>query len=87
MDTSEDQLIRSRPRASLFFAGPRGPEHWDDGIRGNGLWLPIIATDLHVSIPVAGYIIAAYALGVVVGAPLLTAPGGQNEPSEDLSSG
>lgn len=35
--------------------------------------LPQIATDLQVSIPVAGHVITAYALGVVVGAPLLTA--------------
>ncbi|MFC5681781.1 MFS transporter [Flavobacterium sp. MAHUQ-51] len=33
--------------------------------------LPDIATDLQVSIPVAGYLISAYALGVVIGAPLL----------------
>ncbi|WNB87526.1 MFS transporter [Cellulomonas sp. ATA003] len=35
--------------------------------------LPQIARDLAVSIPVAGHVITAYALGVVVGAPLLTA--------------
>jgi MFS transporter, DHA1 family, inner membrane transport protein len=34
--------------------------------------LPNIAGDLHVSIPQAGHLISAYALGVVVGAPLLT---------------
>jgi len=34
--------------------------------------LPQIATDLGVSIPDAGHSITAYALGVVVGAPLLT---------------
>jgi len=34
--------------------------------------LPNIAHDLHVSIPQAGHLISAYALGVVVGAPLLT---------------
>lgn len=33
--------------------------------------LPDIASDLRVSIPVAGYLISAYALGVVIGAPLL----------------
>lgn len=33
--------------------------------------LPDIASDLKVSIPVAGYLISAYALGVVIGAPLL----------------
>ncbi len=34
--------------------------------------LPNVASGLHVSIPHAGYLISAYALGVVVGAPLLT---------------
>jgi DHA1 family inner membrane transport protein len=33
--------------------------------------LPNIASDVHVSIPTAGHFITAYALGVVVGAPLL----------------
>jgi DHA1 family inner membrane transport protein len=35
--------------------------------------LPNMADSLHVSIPQAGHLISAYALGVVVGAPLLTA--------------
>jgi DHA1 family inner membrane transport protein len=35
--------------------------------------LPNMASDLHVSIPKAGELISAYALGVVIGAPLLTA--------------
>jgi DHA1 family inner membrane transport protein len=35
--------------------------------------LPQVATDLSVTIPRAGQLISAYALGVVVGAPLLTA--------------
>jgi DHA1 family inner membrane transport protein len=35
--------------------------------------LPDIAADLHVSIPQAGHLITGYALGVVIGAPLLTA--------------
>ena len=34
--------------------------------------LPVIATDLNASIPAAGLLISAYALGVVVGAPLMT---------------
>jgi DHA1 family inner membrane transport protein len=34
--------------------------------------LPNVASSLHVSIPHAGYLISAYAIGVVVGAPLLT---------------
>src|SRR5215217_3284484 len=33
--------------------------------------LPQVADGIDVSIPVAGHVIAAYALGVVVGAPLL----------------
>ncbi|WP_406096035.1 MFS transporter [Kitasatospora purpeofusca] len=35
--------------------------------------LPQVAGDLDVSIPQAGWLISAYALGVVIGAPLLTA--------------
>lgn len=34
--------------------------------------LPVIARDLGVSIPSAGLLISAYALGVVIGAPLMT---------------
>ncbi|GAA0578871.1 MFS transporter [Kribbella sandramycini] len=37
--------------------------------------LPEVATDFGVSIPAAGLLISGYALGVVVGAPLLTAIG------------
>lgn len=33
--------------------------------------LPDVASDLKVSIPIAGYLISSYALGVVIGAPLL----------------
>ncbi|MET7453995.1 MFS transporter [Streptomyces sp. NPDC005574] len=35
--------------------------------------LPDVAADLHISIPVAGHLVSAYALGVVIGAPLLAA--------------
>lgn len=35
--------------------------------------LPNVARDIHVSIPVAGHMISAYALGVVIGAPLIAA--------------
>ncbi|WP_033325554.1 MFS transporter [Streptomyces yerevanensis] len=35
--------------------------------------LPNVADDLHISIPTAGHLVSAYALGVVVGAPLLAA--------------
>lgn len=37
--------------------------------------LPLIATDLGVSIPAAGLVVSAYALGVLVGAPLTTLAG------------
>lgn len=37
--------------------------------------LPNVAHDLGTSVPTAGYLVSAYALGVVVGAPLLTALG------------
>lgn len=37
--------------------------------------LPQIAADLTVSIPVAGWFVSAYALGVMVGAPLMTLAG------------
>src|ERR1700712_2127113 len=34
--------------------------------------LPVIAGDLKVSIPTAGLLVSGYAIGVLVGAPLLT---------------
>jgi DHA1 family inner membrane transport protein len=37
--------------------------------------LPNVAGDLHTSVPTAGHLVSAYALGVVVGAPLLTGLG------------
>src|SRR3954464_10019858 len=37
--------------------------------------LPEIAGDLHASIPSAGHLISVYALGVVIGAPLLAVLG------------
>jgi MFS transporter, DHA1 family, inner membrane transport protein len=40
--------------------------------------LPQVAADLAVSIPAAGNLVTAYALGVVVGAPLLTAAGARS---------
>lgn len=39
--------------------------------------LPDIATSFDISIPTAGHFISAYALGVVVGAPVLTGLGGK----------
>jgi DHA1 family inner membrane transport protein len=52
------------------FEGETGP-----CLRRYSLWLPEVATDFGVSIPSAGLLISGYALGVVVGAPLLTAIG------------
>ena len=34
--------------------------------------LPVIANDLGVSIPTAGLLVSAYAIGVLIGAPLMT---------------
>ena len=34
--------------------------------------LPVMASDLGVSIPTAGLLVSAYAMGVVLGAPLMT---------------
>lgn len=48
--------------------------------------LPDIAADLSISIPEAGHIIAAYALGVVVGAPVLVALSGAQPPKKILLS-
>lgn len=39
--------------------------------------LPEVANDLHITIPQASHFISAYAIGVVVGAPLLTGIGGK----------
>lgn len=46
--------------------------------------LPDIASDMKVSIPVAGYLISAYALGVVIGAPLLVILGRNYPPKKML---
>ncbi|PBJ13726.1 Inner membrane transport protein YdhP [Flavobacterium sp. ACN6] len=46
--------------------------------------LPDIASDMKVSIPVAGYLISAYALGVVIGAPLLVIAGRNFAPKKML---
>jgi len=48
--------------------------------------LPVIATDLGVSIPTAGLLISAYALGVMLGAPLMTLTTGR-VPSRTLLIG
>ena len=46
--------------------------------------LPDIAKDLNVTIPQAGYLISAYALGVVIGAPLLVSIAGKYPPKKIL---
>jgi DHA1 family arabinose polymer transporter-like MFS transporter len=46
--------------------------------------LPDIASSLNVSIPEAGYLISAYALGVVVGAPTLVGALGRRSPKNIL---
>lgn len=46
--------------------------------------LPDIAKDLAITIPQAGHLISAYALGVVVGAPLLVAIAGSYPPKKIL---
>ena len=46
--------------------------------------LPDIAKDLNVTIPVAGYLISAYALGVVIGAPTLVILGRNYPPKKML---
>ncbi len=46
--------------------------------------LPDIASNLNISIPVAGHLISSYALGVVVGAPLLVMIGGNYPPKKIL---
>lgn len=46
--------------------------------------LPNIATSLSVSIPSAGHLISAYALGVVIGAPLLVALADRYPPNQIL---
>lgn len=46
--------------------------------------LPDIANTLHITIPVAGHLISAYALGVVLGAPLLVGLAGNYPPKKIL---
>ena len=46
--------------------------------------LPDVAKDLHISIPQAGHFISAYALGVVIGAPILVAIAGNYSPKKIL---
>lgn len=46
--------------------------------------LPDVARDLSISIPQAGYLITAYALGVVIGAPLLVVSMSRFSPTKTL---
>ncbi|EDM36768.1 putative transmembrane efflux protein [Pedobacter sp. BAL39] len=46
--------------------------------------LPDISRDLHITIPEAGHLISAYALGVVIGAPLLVMLAGSYPPKKIL---
>src|SRR5690606_20981523 len=46
--------------------------------------LPDIAADLSITIPEAGHLISAYALGVVIGAPLLVIMAGKYPPKNIL---
>jgi multidrug resistance protein len=41
--------------------------------------LPTVASDLHITLPLAGLIVSVYALGVTFGAPILTALAGRIE--------
>jgi multidrug resistance protein len=41
--------------------------------------LPTVASDLHITLPLAGLIVSVYALGVTFGAPILTALAGKIE--------
>lgn len=67
-------LTPARTRAALFALALGGFGIGTTEFATMGL-LPEIAADLDVSIPTAGHAITAYALGVVVGAPVLAALG------------
>jgi DHA1 family arabinose polymer transporter-like MFS transporter len=47
--------------------------------------LPDVAQSLQISIPQAGHLISAYALGVVIGAPILVAMASQHPPKKILT--
>jgi DHA1 family inner membrane transport protein len=70
-ETSRDTLPRSVLLAE-FALGLGGFALGTGEFASMGL-LPNVARDVHVSIPAAGHMISAYALGVVIGAPLLAA--------------
>src|SRR5579862_4706175 len=75
-----EQFTYSTDKAVERSAGRSGWAELALGIGGFGIGtgefvmmglLPNVAADLRVSVPTAGHIISAYALGVVVGAPLI----------------
>jgi hypothetical protein len=77
------ELERSTNSTDKAVAGRAGRSGWAElalAIGGFGIGtgefvmmglLPNVAADLGISVPTAGHIISAYALGVVVGAPLI----------------
>jgi DHA1 family inner membrane transport protein len=67
----DPHLVRRRARLPLLALALGGFSIGTTEFATMGL-LPLIADDLHATIPEAGHAITAYALGVVVGAPLLT---------------
>ena len=82
MPSASSALVSAAPPASEAAARERHfwPAVWAMGVGsfaiGTGEFvimglLPEVAKDLQVTIPQAGHVIAAYALGVVVGAPVL----------------
>lgn len=70
-DVLDPHLVTRRARLPLLALALGGFSIGTTEFATMGL-LPLIAGDLDVSIPSAGHVITAYALGVVVGAPLLT---------------
>jgi DHA1 family inner membrane transport protein len=71
-DVLDPHVVRRRARLPLLALALGGFSIGTTEFATMGL-LPLIAGDLDVSIPSAGHVITAYALGVVVGAPLLIA--------------
>ena len=59
--------MRRPPRATPLYSSAAS-----DVYKRQMAILPYVAADLHISIPIAGHLISAYALGVCAGAPLLT---------------
>ncbi|TVV75360.1 MFS transporter [Sphingomonas solaris] len=84
MPTITDATTGDAPAPSRSDAPPHGAGLAELGLALGGFalgtgefasmgLLPNVARDVHVSVPVAGHMISAYALGVVIGAPLLAA--------------